>query len=182
MPCTNPPDLAHTSQPKVYDPWANDQDFALYFALETGNSHSILMMDTSGNVTAEVRGWDNAHAEIHFSLKTIAGRSYLLKVKERLDELTGIPDAVKLEGRSGEYDVVIRCPATVLGKELYGPGGIISYGNLEYQRNVYQSETIVYPFGCSDMDLYATNSTDDIQCNDTLSDVVKKAIEEMSGA
>ena len=143
------------------------------------NSHSILMMDTSGNVTAEVRGWDNAHAEIHFSLKTIAGRSYLLKVKERLDELTGIPDAVKLEGRSGEYDVVIRCPATVLGKELYGPGGIISYGNLEYQRNVYQSETIVYPFGCSDMDLYATNSTDDIQCNDTLSDVVKKAVEEI---
>lgn len=143
------------------------------------NSHSILMMDTSGNVVAEKSGWDNAHTEIHFSIKTIAGRNYLLKVKERLDELVGTPDAVKLESRSGEYDVVIRCPATVLGKELYGPGGIISYGNAEYQRNVYQSETIVYPFGCSDTDPQATNSPSGIQCNDTLSDVVKKALEEI---
>lgn len=143
------------------------------------NSHSILMMDTSGNVAAEKCGWDNAHAEIHFSLKTIAGRSYLLNVKKRLDELTGVPDAVKLEGRPGEYDVVIRCPATVLGKELYGPGGIISYSDVEYQRNVFQSETIVYPFGCSDMCLQATNSTNSDQCNDTLSDTVKKAIEEI---
>ena len=143
------------------------------------NSHSILVMDTSGNVSAEKSGWVDAHAEIHFSLKTIAGRSYLLKVKKRLDELAGVPDAVKLEGRSGEYDAVIRCPATVLGKELYGPGGIISYGNEEYQKYVYQSETIVYPFGCSDMDLQATNATADIQCNDTLFVVVKKAIEEI---
>lgn len=143
------------------------------------NSHSILMMDTSGNVVAEKSGWDNVHAEIHFSLKTIAGRSYLLKVKERLTELAGVPDAVKIEGRSGEYDVVIRCPATVLGKDLYGPGGIISYGNEEYRRNVYQSETIVYPFGCPDINLQATNSPAVFQCNDTLSDEVKKAIEEI---
>lgn len=143
------------------------------------NSHSILMMDTSGNVAVDENGWDNAHAEIHFSLKTVAGWSYLLKVKERLTELAGISDTVTLESRSGEYDVVVRCPATVLGKELYGPGGIISYGNKEYQRNVYQSETIVYPFGCSDMNLHSLNPPVVIQCSDTLSDVVKKDIEEI---
>lgn len=143
------------------------------------NSHSILMMDTSGNVDADQKGWDNAHAEIHFSLKTIAGRSYILKVKERLDELSGVSNVVKLEARSGEYDVVIRCPATVLGKELYGPGGIISYGNEEYQKNVYQSETIVYPFGYSGMNIQPTISQTPTHDNDTLYNRVKKAIEEI---
>jgi len=143
------------------------------------NSHSILMLDTSGNVTADMDGWDNTHAEIHFSLKTIAGRNYLQKVKDKLAELAGVPDAVTLEGRSGEYDVVVRCPASVLGKELYGPDGIISYGNEEYRRNVYQSETIVYPFGCSDVNLHAAVPSWAGHNDDTLSDVVKKAVEEI---
>lgn len=143
------------------------------------NSHSILMLDTSGNVAADKDGWDNTHAEIHFSLKTIAGRNYLQKVKDKLAELAGVLDAVTLEGRSGEYDVVIRCPASVLGKELYGPDGIISYGNEEYRRNVYQSETIVYPFGCSDVNLHAAVPSPAGHNDDILTDVVKKAVEEI---
>lgn len=143
------------------------------------NSHSILMLDTSGKVAADKDGWDNTHAEIHFSLKTIAGRNYLQQVKEKLADLAGVPDMVMLEGRSGEYDAVIRCPATVLGKELYGPGGIISYGNEEYRRNVYQSETIVYPFGCSDVNLHAAVPSPAGHNDDILTDVVKKAIEEI---
>lgn len=143
------------------------------------NSHSILMLDTSGNVVADKDGWDNTHAEIHFSLKTIAGRNYLQKVKDKLTELAGFPDAVTLEGRSGEYDVVVRCPASVLGKELYGPDGIISYGNEEYRRNVYQSETIVYPFGCSDVNLHAAVPSPAGHNDDILTEVVKKAVEEI---
>jgi len=143
------------------------------------NSHSILMLDTSGNVVADKDGWDNTHAEIHFSLKTIAGRNYLQKVKDKLAELAGGPDTVTLEGRSGEYDVVVRCPASVLGKELYGPDGIISYGNEEYRRNVYQSETIVYPFGCSDMNFHTTDPLPVGHNGDILTEVVKKAVEEI---
>lgn len=143
------------------------------------NAHSILMLDTSGNVAVDKDAWDNTHAEIHFSLKTIAGMNYLQKVKDKLAELAGVPDAVTLEGRSGEYDVVVRCPASVLGKELYGPGGIISYSNEEYRCNVYQSETIVYPFGCSDANLHATVSAQPGQNDDILTAVVKKAVEEI---
>lgn len=143
------------------------------------NSHSILMLDTSGNVAVDKSGWDDAHAEIHFSLKTIAGRNYLLKIKDKLAELAGVPDAVTFEGRSGEYDVVIRCPASILGKELYGSGGVISYGNEEYRQNIYQSETIVYPFGCSDVNLHAMVHSSFDRNDDTLTDVVKKAIEEI---
>lgn len=143
------------------------------------NSHSILMLDTSGNVVADRSGWDDTHAEIHFSLKTIAGRHYLQKVKDKLSELAGNSAAITLESRSGEYDVVLRCPAYLLGKELYGPGGIISYGNEEYRRNIYQSETIVYPFGFSDANLHASIFPPVDHNEDNLTKVVKNAVEEI---
>lgn len=143
------------------------------------NSHSILMMDTTGNVVTNQNCWDNTHAEIHFSLKSIAGQSYLLKVKDKIAALVSAPELVKLEARSGEYDAVIRCPATVLGKELYGSGGVISYGNEEYLRNVYQSETIIYPFGYSGMNS-SSISNHPISCEpDVLFNKVKEAVEEI---
>lgn len=105
------------------------------------NSHSIQMVDFSDQ--ASKPQWGDTTAEIHFSLKTNGGMAYLEKVRKLIaDYAPG--RAVCLESQIGEYDAVIRCPATALGEYLYGYGRALNYNNPEYREAAYQSETLLY--------------------------------------
>lgn len=105
------------------------------------NSHSVIMVDYSGNAQSPV--WRDTKAEIHFSLKTSGGLDYLKKLQHTMDERSG-GSATVLESQVGEYDVVIRCPASALGIYLYGYQKSLNYINADYRTAVYQSETILY--------------------------------------
>ena len=113
------------------------------------NSHSILMMDTTGTTYVEKAGWEGVYADIQFSVKSEAGKAYLARVVEKLKDKApeNIKEQVFVHGQTGEYDALIRCPAELLDSEMYGDSGLISYTNNDYRNAVYQSETIVYPFG-----------------------------------
>lgn len=114
------------------------------------NSHSILMVDSSGRCC----NWGDAHAQIFFSSRSNSGISYLTRVYQALKNNAGAGSEkeVSLEGRYGDYDIVLRCPAHLLRTELYcGEDGLLSYDNPAYRNAVYQSETIVSPFGCSQL-------------------------------
>lgn len=145
------------------------------------NSHSILIMDTSGTVQIDNSGWNNVHAEIHFSLKTIDGLSYLYRIKEVLEsELSSPEHLISIEGRTGEYDAVIRCPAALLSTKLYGEKGLISYNNEQYQHIAYQSETVVYPFGASTTKPCSRSHRPEIALNQiNIHDQVKKTVSEL---
>lgn len=145
------------------------------------NCHSILMLDTTDSTAVDVAGWADTYAEIHFSLKSVAGRSYLLKVTEALKNKVSesLQDTIKLEGQTGEYDAFIKCPAFLLDKDLYGDNGLISYNNMAYRKIAYQSETIVYPFGCEENSLQPLDSYIEDSTSDRLSEKVEKAINEI---
>lgn len=145
------------------------------------NSHSILIMDTTGNAKIDPSGWDNTYADIHFSLKSAAGRSYLQQVEQRLkDKLPGeLRSSVILRGQTGEYDAFIRCPAMLLDCEMYGDNGLISYSNKAYREAAYQSETNVYPFGGEECPSTFTNVHPDEDLSDNLSEKVECAIEQI---
>jgi len=109
------------------------------------NSHSILMVDYGVQLedAEQTLRWGTAIAEIHFSLKTAEGKFYLQQLLKDIEaHASGYP--VKLETRMGEYDAVIRCPASALGPYLYSYNGEMNYRNVEYRSKVYQSETILY--------------------------------------
>lgn len=110
------------------------------------NTHSMLMMDCAGRVC----NWGDANAQIFFSTRSKDGISYLTSVCQQLiDANPGSKDDISFEGCYGEYDAVIRCPARLLGMNFYrGETGALSYDNPAYQNAVYQSQTIVHPFGC----------------------------------
>lgn len=105
------------------------------------NSHSVLMVDFNEHSTP--LQWGDADAEIHFSLKTSQGQAYLNKIKEVISEKTGGENVI-LQGQVGEYDAVIRCPASALGAYLYGSEKMLGYSNAEYAQAAYQSETMLY--------------------------------------
>lgn len=105
------------------------------------NSHSVIMVDYSGKAQPPI--WGDTKAEIHFSLKTSDGLAYLKKLQHTMDEQSGGSTTV-LESQVGEYDVVIRCPASALGIYLYGYQESLNYINADYRAAVYQSETILY--------------------------------------
>ncbi len=105
------------------------------------NSHSVIMVDYSGK--AQLPAWGDTKAEIHFSLKTSEGLAYLKKIQSTMDDQSG-GSATVLESQVGEYDVVIRCPASALGAYLYGYQKSLNYINADYRTAVYQSETILY--------------------------------------
>lgn len=110
------------------------------------NTHSMLMLDCTGRVC----DWGDANAQIFFSTHSKDGISYLTSVYHQLVDTN--PDSkndISFEGCYGEYDAVIRCPARLLRTDFYcGETGALSYDNPAYQNAVYQSQTIVYPFGC----------------------------------
>ncbi len=110
------------------------------------NTHSMLMLDCAGRVC----DWGNANAQVFFSTHSKDGISYLTSVYQQLiDDNPSIKDNIFFEGCYGEYDAVIRCPAHLLHTDLYcGKNGALSYDNPAYQNAVYQSQTIVHPFGC----------------------------------
>lgn len=103
------------------------------------NSHSILMFDSPEGVRPE---WDNASAEIHVSLKTANSVEFLAKISETIKNRCG-STGVALETRLGEYDAVLRCPASVLNADLFGAQAYFSYSNPDYVKAAYQSETII---------------------------------------
>lgn len=105
------------------------------------NSHSVLMVDFNEHSTQ--LQWGKAEAEIHFSLKTSQGQAYLNKIKKAICENTGRKKII-LQGQIGEYDAVIRCPASALGEYLYGSEKLLGYSNTEYSQVAYQSETMLY--------------------------------------
>ncbi len=105
------------------------------------NSHSVIMVDYSGKAQPPI--WGDTKAEIHFSLKTSGGLAYLKELQSTMDEQSG-GSATVLESQVGEYDVVIRCPASALGVYLYGYQKSLNYINADYRSAVYQSETILY--------------------------------------
>lgn len=105
------------------------------------NSHSVIMVDYSGEAQSPI--WHNTNAEIHFSLKTAGGLAYLKKLQHTIDGQSSGSMTV-LESQVGEYDVVIRCPASALGSYLYGYEESLNYINADYRNAVYQSETILY--------------------------------------
>lgn len=104
------------------------------------NSHSVLMVDFSGQAAAP--DWSGVNAEIHVSLKTKDGGQYLEKVRAAIASQPGNP-ATSLESRPGEYDALIRCPASALGSYLYGYGNLLNYVTLDYRKAAYQSETVL---------------------------------------
>lgn len=109
------------------------------------NTHSMLMVDCAELVC----NWGDACAQVFFSTRSKDGISYLAGVYRWLVETNpDSKDNISFEGCYGEYDAVIRCPARLLGTNLYcGETGPLSYDNPAYQNAVYQSETIVHPFG-----------------------------------
>lgn len=109
------------------------------------NTHSMLMVDCAGRTC----DWGDTHAQIFFSTRSKDGISYLTNVcRQLMDANPDSKDDISFEGCYGEYDAVIRCPARLLSKDLYcGKTGPLSYDNPAYQNAVYQSETIVHPFG-----------------------------------
>lgn len=109
-------------------------------AVVVENSHSIMMVDFSDQ--AATPDWSGANAEIHISLKTKDGGQYPEKVRAAIANQPEKPP-VSLESRPGEYDAVIRCPASALGGYLYGYEGLLNYAALEYRKAAYQSETIL---------------------------------------
>lgn len=111
------------------------------------NAHSMLMVDCAGHSCS----WGDTRAQIFFSTRSKNGISYLNNVYQKLLKANmDSKDDISFEGCYGEYDIVIRCPARLLSAELYrGESGLLSYDNPAYQNAVYQSETIVCPFGYS---------------------------------
>ena len=110
------------------------------------NTHSMLMMDC----TADNCDWGDANAQLFFSTRSKEGISYLTSVYNQLKaDNPDSEDDISFEGCYGEYDAVIRCPARLLRAGFYrGENGALSYDNPAYQNAVYQSQTIVHPFGC----------------------------------
>ncbi len=106
------------------------------------NSHSLLMMDI--HERTELPRWGEANAKLHFSLKTVEGIKYLEKVRSTIEEHIKEGQSVVLESQIGEYDAAIQCPASALGAYLYGDEGLLSYRNPDYQKAVFQSETILF--------------------------------------
>lgn len=106
------------------------------------NSHSLLMLD--GQEHGDAPMWGTAGARLHFSLKTAEGISYLETVRDAIEKHAPENGPVTLETQIGEYDAALQCPASALGTYLYGDSGLLSYGNPEYQKAVFQSETILF--------------------------------------
>lgn len=109
--------------------------------LVISNSHSVIMVDYSGQAQSPV--WGTTDAEIRFSLKTADGLTYLETIKNHITAQPNTPMVV-LESHVGEYDAVIRCPASALSANLYGQTGLLNYANKDYRNAAYQSETILY--------------------------------------
>lgn len=109
------------------------------------NTHSMLMVDCAGLACS----WGDACAQIFFSTRSKDGIAYLTGVyRQLIDADPDSKDDISFEGCYGEYDAVIRCPARLLRTDLYcGETGPLSYDNPAYQNAIYQSETIVHPFG-----------------------------------
>lgn len=145
------------------------------------NSHSILMMDTTGTTCVEKAGWEGVCADIQFSVKSEAGKAYLARVVEKLKNKApeNIKEQIFVHGQTGEYDALIHCPAELLDFEMYGDGGLISYTNNDYRNAVYQSETIVYPFGGESNKPLTRLPLPDDQDLDDLSKKVEDAVKEI---
>lgn len=105
------------------------------------NSHSIQLVDFSDKALEPQ--WGETTAEIHFSLKTTDGLTYIKKVQNAI-EAHASGQKVSLESQIGEYDAVIRCPASALGEYLYGYRRVLNYSTAEYRKSAYQSETLLY--------------------------------------
>lgn len=119
------------------------------------NSHSILLLDCSEE--GRHCDWGDSKAEIFFSAKSAAGYAYLQRACQELQELCmasgGTAAEAAIAGCYGGYDTAIRFPAHLLNPGLYcGKDGLFSYDNPKYQEAVYQSETVVYPFGYNGSD------------------------------
>ncbi len=105
------------------------------------NSHSILMVDFCEDSTPPK--WDDTIAEIRFSLKSGEGLDYIMEVKSAIARRAPDQDVV-LNSQIGEYDAVIRCPASALGSYLYGYNQMLNYGTTQYRDAAYQSETLLF--------------------------------------
>lgn len=114
------------------------------------NGHSILMFDRRCSLEADL--WGATQASIHFSLRSAAGLHYLRAVERELNASRTLREGerVTLDGCSGEYDAIMRCPARLVMGTLFGDGGYFAPENSAYQQSVYQSETFVYPIGMDD--------------------------------
>lgn len=145
------------------------------------NGHSVLMIDRSQKPEADI--WGTTQASIHFSLRSVAGLHYLRSVEKLLNTSGVLLDGeqVTVDGCSGEYDAIMRCPARLLTEHLFGNGGHFAPGNSKYQSSVYQSETFVYPIGTSDAprgsELSLVQEPSDSE--DVLTEVVKNAVDEL---
>lgn len=142
------------------------------------NTHSMLMMDCTGRVC----NWGNANAQIFFSTHSKNGTSYLTEVYNQLiDANPDSKDDISFEGCYGEYDAVIRCPAHLLRTDFYcGENGALSYDNSAYQNAVYQSETIVYPFGCGPLLDTGTTDRKPLPPDTALDDTMKRNMKEIT--
>ena len=130
--------------------------------------------------------WDGAHAEISFSTKSVKGFEYLTQVyswlqQQWMQQHGGQAEDISIEGCYGGYDTVIRCPAQLLGSRLYrGPDGLLSYDNPAYQNAVYQSETVVFPFGYKQNFARCENQPSEQQPSDDLDSVIKQAFADIT--
>lgn len=137
-------DIIQTCQLKL-----NDTDTAPILVVD--NTHSILTI-AEPSCNNQVNWGDQTHADIYFSLKSLDGIQYIKNniVEPLKSKFSDSASSISLESWLGEYDAVLRCPASCLNSDLFyskdGPG-LISYSNKEYCNAVYQSETIIYPFG-----------------------------------
>ena len=130
-----------------------DFDGKSIFAID--NTHSILTISEDG--CSQIEWGVDTYAEIYFSLKTIGGIKYIQNtvVATLENSFPNARSSIELRSWLGEYDVVLRCPAYFLNTGLfYNDNGIglISYDNEDYRKAVYQSETIIYPFGTIEHD------------------------------
>lgn len=142
------------------------------------NTHSMLMMDRAGRVC----DWGNASAQIFFSTHSKDGISYLTSVYHQLiDANPDSKDDISFEGCYGEYDAVIRCPARLLRTDFYcGENGALSYDNPAYQNAVYQSQTIVHPFGCGYLPDTGTAGRKALPPDATLDDAMERNMKEIT--
>ncbi len=140
------------------------------------NTHSMLMIDCSGKECE----WGDARAQIFFSTRSKAGISYLSNVYHQLCGSNNKVD-ISFEGCYGEYDAVIRCPARLLTRDLYcGQNGLLSYDNPDYQISVYQSETIVYPFGCGLLPEKQLAAKDSVHLDQNLNGFMERNMREIT--
>ena len=151
-----------------------------YCNCRVDNVHSILMMDRNARETLELVDWNNAEAEMHFSLHSAPGMRYLRDQEKLLRELLEKTERrqdkprseqnpqsqILVQSCSGEYDAILRCPAWMLPIVLGLPGPELVQGcfhpdNVKYQSKVYQSDTYIYPFGLNNCDVDDDASDED---------------------